>query len=808
MSCNPISTQAQHRRASRVATLTALLIAVALLLTVGGGCRYDRESRLAEIRALQAEGQFDASIAPLRVYLTTDSSHPEANYRLGVALVQTGRPSLAIWPLQKAMQDADYDIRAGLLLSATLLSTESFEEAIRVADQVLAKEPERVAALHTRARANIGVGRPAEALMDAEHLLEMRPEDPMAYALRVGALIDLDRFDEAEQTHLELKKLTEQGEDKDKAARACAILGLFYGGREQPEKAEATFDECLESYPTHPLLQQMATDYFIGIERPDKAANIWRKSVEAAPEDISLRAKLADLLRDQGRPEEAEAALRETVELFDTRAAWQMLGNFYRKAGRHTEAREALEKALERSSHEPPALRFTLAEVLINEGDYEAAEKIAADLKEPSYRKLLRGAILLAQDEPEAALVQLEGGLRLWPNNAGARYLAGRAAQQLGDLKRALAEYREAVRADDKATDAALAMARIQFSMGKYATAQQFGDRQIRNRPFQGPDAHIIVARSAIELGNYKKAENVLENLNARPEYRVTVVVEFAELRRRRDGPEVALEMLDNTDLDLTDPANVIVLNSLTQMLADTGDIETALDKVEPAVAAHPDEPAFLNLQARILAHLGRDGEAAAILQKALAIDADYAPTLEMLGVYADRQGDRERALEYFDRAAKADATNSDYAYRAAQQTLIMRRIDETVKRLRQVVGINPGHVGASNDLAWLLADKGEELDLALECAQRAVQLGSGPDTLDTLGWVQFKRGNVEAAAKAFAQALELRPESSSVRYRLALAQAARGESKAAVANLNQALLSDFPEAEAARAELARLEGS
>jgi hypothetical protein len=55
-----------------ILTATALL----LLMAVGsGGCRYDRESRMAEIRALQAEGQFDASIAPLRVFLTTDSSH-------------------------------------------------------------------------------------------------------------------------------------------------------------------------------------------------------------------------------------------------------------------------------------------------------------------------------------------------------------------------------------------------------------------------------------------------------------------------------------------------------------------------------------------------------------------------------------------------------------------------------------------------------------------------------------------------------------------------------------------------------------
>jgi tetratricopeptide (TPR) repeat protein len=788
-----------------ILTATALL----LLMAVGsGGCRYDRESRMAEIRALQAEGQFDASIAPLRVFLTTDSSHPEANYRLGTALVQTGRPSLAIWPLQKAMQDAEYEIRAGLMLSATLLATESFEEAIRVSDQVLALEPERVAALSTRARANIGAGRPADALVDADHLLELRPEDPMAYALRVGALIDLERFDEAEQVHLELKALTEGGDSEDKAARSCVGLGVFYSGRGRHDEAEAAYDECLEKYPMNSLVQQMATDYFVEANKPDKAIEIWRKAVEAVPEDINLRAKLADLLLQQGRSEEAEAALKETVELFDTRPAWQMLGNFYRKAGRHTESREALEKALERARQEPPALRFALAEAFINEGNYERAEEIAASLEEPSYRKLLRGAILLAQDRPEAALAQFEGGIRLWPNNAGARYLAGRAAQQLGNLKRALAEYREAIRVDEKATDAALAMARIQFSLGKYASAQQFAERQIRMRPFLNSDAHIIAARSAMEQKLYKKAQNLLEHLNTRPQYRVTVVVEHAELLRRRDGPEAAVEMIDQVALDLTDPANAAVLISLAQLLIEMDQTEAALEKVAPALAAHPEEPAFLNVQARLLARLGRDDQARAALEAALAANAEYAPALEVLGTYAEQAGDREIALAYFDRAADADPLNPDYAYRAAQTALLMKRVDDAVKRLRKVVGVHPGHVGACNDLAWLLAEKGEELDLALEYAQRAVQLGSGPVTLDTLGWVYFKSGNLEAAAKTLEQALELYPESPSLRYRLALTQIEQGDTEAAIANLNQALSEEFPEAEAARTVLARLQGS
>ena len=64
----------------------------------------------------------------------------------------------------------------------------------------------------------------ADALIDAEHILELRPDDFMGSTLKVASLIDLERFDEAEETHLELKRRTEESGDEDIAARACTVL--------------------------------------------------------------------------------------------------------------------------------------------------------------------------------------------------------------------------------------------------------------------------------------------------------------------------------------------------------------------------------------------------------------------------------------------------------------------------------------------------------------------------------------------------------------------------------------------------------
>jgi tetratricopeptide (TPR) repeat protein len=789
--------------------LRLALPAVLLLLLTATACQYDRESRLAEIRALQSSGQFDESIAPLRVLLTAEADHPEANFRLGMALVQTGRPSLAIWPLQKASQSEELKLQAGLLLASTLLATESYEEAIRAADQVLTAKPDLIAALVTRAQADIGAGRPADALVDSDHILQLKPENFQGLTLRLAALIDLERFDDAEETHLDMIGRFEEKGDTETAGRACALLGTFYATRDDNEKATATMLDCFEKYPTHGYVQQSASDFFTATEAPEKAIAMWREAIEHTPEDIGLRTKLAELLYETGKTDEAEAAYKETVELFDSRQAWQMLSVFYRRTGRITEAREALEKALERSPQEPPALRFAMADILIAEGEFDRAEEIANSMQEPSYRTLLRGSIALAKGDPAAALKLLESGLRLWPNNAGARYIAGQAALQMGDLQRALAEYREATRIAEDATDAALAMGRIYYSLGKYPAAGQFAARHINSRPFTTPDAHIIAIRSESEQGNWERATGLLANLNSHDGMQTLAVVEHAGMMRKKEGPEAAVTAVTTSDLDLTDPENAMALTSVALDLLALERATEALAKVNRALAKHPENPPFLDIHARLLAQMGKTEEATKSVNKALEIDPDFAPALEVAGRFAQQQGRLEEALELFDRAAAADPENAEYQYSSSVVAMHLGRPDESIARLRKVVSLSPGHVGATNDLAWRLAESGQELDLALDLANRATQLDRGPETLDTLGWVQLKRGNAAGASDSFEASLERRPDSPSVRYRLALAQAKKGDDVGARESLTKALDStSFPEVQAARAELARLQNN
>jgi tetratricopeptide (TPR) repeat protein len=123
------------------------------------------------------------------------------------------------------------------------------------------------------------------------------------------------------------------------------------------------------------------------------------------------------------------------------------------------------------------------------------------------------------------------------------------------------------------------------------------------------------------------------------------------------------------------------------------------------------------------------------------------------------------------------------------------------------VIRRSPGQAGARNDLAWLLAESGQDLDRALALAKAAHKIDPNPNITDTLGWVYLQRGDNAHAAELFQEALDKRPDSPSIRYHLGLALARQGDHQRALELLRQAVKGGpFPEADAARSEIARLE--
>jgi Flp pilus assembly protein TadD len=157
-------------------------------------------------------------------------------------------------------------------------------------------------------------------------------------------------------------------------------------------------------------------------------------------------------------------------------------------------------------------------------------------------------------------------------------------------------------------------------------------------------------------------------------------------------------------------------------------------------------------------------------------------------------------------RARELAPHEGDIAYLASQIHTRLGQDEAAERALRDAVAAAPLHVGACNDLAWRLAASGRDLDLALQLARRAVRVRDEGTLLDTLGFVLLARGEPEEAAQVLAEAVARKPDDPGFRYRLGLALARTGHEAEARDAFEQALShGPFPEAEQARAELARL---
>jgi tetratricopeptide (TPR) repeat protein len=87
-------------------------------------------------------------------------------------------------------------------------------------------------------------------------------------------------------------------------------------------------------------------------------------------------------------------------------------------------------------------------------------------------------------------------------------------------------------------------------------------------------------------------------------------------------------------------------------------------------------------------------------------------------------------------------------------------KLDVLEADLRRVIELKPDYAHAYNALGYTLADRAERLDEAYALIEKALKLSpEDPFILDSLGWVQYRRGNFDEALKNLKSAYGSRPD-------------------------------------------------
>ena len=177
------------------------------------------------------------------------------------------------------------------------------------------------------------------------------------------------------------------------------------------------------------------------------------------------------------------------------------------------------------------------------------------------------------------------------------------------------------------------------------------------------------------------------------------------------------------------------------------------------------------------------------VLRAAIEADPSRNEPYAMLGSIYVNQKRLDEAIREYETLSKKQAKPVGSLTMIGMLLEQQGNVDAAMKRYDDVLALDSRAGVASNNLAWLLADRGQDLDKALQLAQTAVAASpERPEILDTLGWVYYKKDLPTLAIPLFQECVEKSPAVPEYHYHLGLALVKSGDATKGRASLQRAL--------------------
>ena len=391
---------------------------------------------------------------------------------------------------------------------------------------------------------------------------------------------------------------------------------------------------------------------------------------DAIPNRIEVWQEFGRLAMRMEKPDLAQRMVDQVVRRFpqDPRVAL-LRASQLQQTGRTAEAVTVLQ-ALEPQTRTSIDLRNAVAIAYDSMNEAVAAERVLSSGPQDTQTYGMRASLLAKQDDA-TALTALYAELSRAASkpDPAQRLLLGKIAEYLKRYQEAVDWY-HSVPGGDELSEARLRAANAQGLLGNQAKALE-EVRAVQSDAVLAEearrDAYLLEAELRLRAGDEAgELDALARGLAAYPDENALLYARALAWERRDDIPRAEADL---RKVLVTEPENVAALNALGYTLADrTHRYQEALELIDRARVAEPDNPAIIDSHGWVLYRLGRNEEALAQLRRAygLAKDAEIAVHLgEVLWV----MGRQDEARRYFDEAAKLDPDN-----RALQ------RVRETLK--------------------------------------------------------------------------------------------------------------------------------
>ena len=408
---------------------------------------------------------------------------------------------------------------------------------------------------------------------------------------------------------------------------------------------------------------------------------------------------------------------------------------------------------------------------------------------------------------PTPSILTPEAAPSAGSSPAAAAIARGFKAIEAGDIAAAETSLREAIRLDPKSPGGYIGMAEVAAQRKQTLQVEPWLKKAVEVDP-NGVYTLRVWGAYQYKHGRAADAEATLKKAVAADPGSIVARLGLGEVQLRGLKNAKAAEATYRSALE-SSPDNVMVRVALGASLAAQGRADEAVAAFEQAAKLAPSDPDPLLALARYQASRTKFDAAIAVLDRLI----EAVPTAAQ--AYLDRgdlllaKNDVPKAMDSYRALVKAAPAVAAPAHvRMASVYEARQQWAEAEQAYRAAIASDANFFPAYNNLAFMLAGRGQHLDEATRLAEMAVKLEPGSSTaLDTLGWVQRARGDLASAKASIDRAVAIRPRDPTYHYHLGIVLAEQGKTREARASLERALElnAKFKHAEDARQRLKRL---
>lgn len=508
-------------------------------------------------------------------------------------------------------------------------------------------------------------------------------------------------------------------------------LAAYYATTNRRNDMEKVISDLTANKTDFPLANFYAGDFFLRLREYDRAKQYYQQGVDENKDlktKIEYQKRLVELLTLQGKPTEASQYV------------------------------DAILKEDPKNS-DGIALRASL---MLQTGNREQVQMAVNDLQALVARtpdshipRFNYARALMVKGDFDAAAIQLQDVMKIRPDFLPGKQLWAQCASQKGDSNRALQLSEEVLQVDPRNLQMRLIRSSSLLALGEKEKAKDELKRIVADAP-NSADARFQLAYLAFTEERFKDAE-----------------AGFEELRKLNPG----------------DPRGVI---GIVETKVAEKDFSTAIRMMEAELEKDPRRNDLRLALANILVRAEKFDEAIKQFQSLIAASPKSADLHLKLGETFRRKGDINAAIEEFRKASQLAPNDPN------PMQLLAVLLEGTGKRAEarplyeQILRVQPDNPVALNNLAFIKAEEGSDLDQALTLAQRARQkVPTSNDIADTLGWIYIKKNLTDDAVRIFKEIVDKEPKNPIYRYHLAMALFQKGDRPSARKEADLALKSN-----------------